>query len=117
MHLGLLRRHRTQQLTTIRKALSAMPDMPTAILGDFNEWSMRGGMEPLTPAFRVHAPGRSFHASRPVAALDRVALNAALHLRDAGVIDSHLARAASDHLPIWADVRAESEPLPFAAAG
>ncbi len=105
VHLGLLRRHRLHQLTAIRTLLAGRPAMPTAILGDFNEWSPRRGTGPLTDAFAVHAPGRSFHAARPVAALDRVALDHGLELCDAGVIETPLARRASDHLPVWADIR------------
>jgi len=60
---------------------------------------------PLADAFRVHAPGRSFPAARPIARLDRIALSEGWHLGDAGVHVSPLARLASDHLPVWADVR------------
>ena len=42
------------------------------MLGDYNEWSQRRGLEPLGD-FAVHAPGRTFHAARPIAALDRIA--------------------------------------------
>lgn len=104
VHLGLLRLWRQKQLHAIRRLLDELPAMPTAILGDFNEWSPTRGMEPLGAAFAVHAPGRSFHARRPLAALDRVALDGALRLDDAGVVDTGLSRRASDHLPIWADV-------------
>lgn len=113
VHLGLIRRYRLMQFAAIRAALSHRRALPTAILGDFNEWSTHGGVGPLADAYRVHAPGRSFHANRPVAALDRVALGEGLHLRDAGVVDIPLARLASDHLPIWADVRLD----PPATAG
>jgi len=110
VHLGLLRPYRLRQMRAIRIAIAARTSMPTAILGDFNEWSPDRGMEPLTDAFRVHAPGRSFHASRPIAALDRVALSRELLLDDAGVVETPLARRASDHLPIWAEVAAETVP-------
>jgi len=52
----------------------------------------------------VHAPGHSFHAARPVAALDRIALSQGLQLEDAGVVETVLSRRASDHLPVWADI-------------
>lgn len=109
-HLGLARRHRQHQLRAIRAALAA-DDMPVAIAGDFNEWSETKGLAPLAGAFTVVAPGRSFHATLPLAALDRVAHSAALELRDAGVLATPMARSASDHLPVWADFR-----LPAAAA-
>ncbi|MCV2868564.1 endonuclease/exonuclease/phosphatase family protein [Defluviimonas sp. WL0002] len=103
-HLGLLRRYRLMQMAAIRAAVSARAVMPTAILGDFNEWSSRYGMTPLTDDFRVHAPGRSFPAARPIGRLDRIGLSEGWHLKQAGVHASTLARIASDHLPVWADV-------------
>lgn len=119
VHLGLMRRWRRLQLTAIREALAGHEEMPTVILGDFNEWSLAGGMEPLTDAFRVHAPGKSYPATQPMGRLDRVALGQGLHLLDAGVLDTPLARVASDHLPIWADVRvaAKAEPKTLQAPG
>lgn len=103
-HLGLMRQHRTAQLQAILTALSARPYRPTIILGDFNEWSNSRGMEPLENLFTVHRPGKSYHASRPVAALDRIALSRDLTLRDAGVEERGQARIASDHLPVWGDI-------------
>lgn len=104
VHLGLVRRYRLLQMAAIRAACAADGPRPTVILGDFNEWSRRGGVTPLTDAFRVHSPGRTYPALRPVAPLDRIALDRSLHLRDAGVWATPLSRLASDHLPIWADV-------------
>ncbi|MCR8725853.1 endonuclease/exonuclease/phosphatase family protein [Frigidibacter sp. ROC022] len=104
VHLGLIRRYRLKQLRAIRAALERRAPMQTVILGDFNEWSTDRGLEPLHDLFEVHAPGRSYHASRPVAALDRLALGQGVELRDAGVVETQLSRLASDHLPVWADV-------------
>ena len=102
-HLGLTRQMRRAQLDRIIKLLRDRDSMPTLILGDFNEWSPNRGLEPLRADFQVHAPGRSFHAARPVAALDRIAANRNFELYDAGVVESPKARRASDHLPIWAE--------------
>ncbi len=101
-HLGLIRRHRLRQLGAILKQVTE--DRPTVLIGDFNEWSTRRGMEPLEGRFEVHMPGLSFHARRRVASLDRIALSAGLALQHAGVEQGALARRASDHLPIWGDV-------------
>jgi endonuclease/exonuclease/phosphatase family metal-dependent hydrolase len=106
VHLGLTRAFRRKQLYEIVKAAApAKAEMPTVILGDMNEWRNDRGLEPFEPHFTVHAPGLSFHAARPVAALDRIALNRRLKLHDAGVHQSEAARIASDHLPVWADLR------------
>ena len=103
VHLGLMRRHRRAQIAALLETLARDP-RPTAILGDFNEWSPERGLESLRRHFRLHAPGRSYHAARPVAALDRIALSPEIALRGAGICQSPLARIASDHLPIWADI-------------
>ena len=105
VHLGLLRGSRRKQLTTVVQHLESLPPRPTVITGDFNEWSMTVGLGRLAKHFSLHAPGRSFHARRPVAALDRIAVNEAVTLATMGVFRDALAAVASDHLPIWADLR------------
>lgn len=105
VHLGLIRRYRMMQLAAIRAAISRRGAMPTVILGDFNEWSAQGGAETLGPGFRLHAGGPSFPAARPFGALDRVALGDGVHLLDAGIHAEAPARIASDHLPLWVDLR------------
>lgn len=104
VHLGLIRHYRLEQMTAILAALAPLPDLPCVIAGDFNEWSPARGMEPLKTHFTVHAPGLSFHAARPVAALDRFAISKEVHLKAAGVIGTKQANRASDHLPVWADI-------------
>jgi endonuclease/exonuclease/phosphatase family metal-dependent hydrolase len=100
-HLGLMRRHRVGQLRAIARALEGTTR--AVVAGDFNEWSPHKGLERLK-AFDIHAPGHSFHAARPIAALDRIAVSAGLDVRAAGVMQEGLARHASDHLPIWSDI-------------
>ena len=109
-HLGLRRQNRQAQLRTLCEA--TLDSAHTVIAGDFNEWSERTGLEPLADRFETHSPGRSFHARRPMAALDRFALSTGIELRDAGVEQGHLAKRASDHLPIWSDI---SVPLTVSA--
>ncbi len=104
VHLGLLRSSRRAQLAAIRSHLEALDPLPTVILGDFNEWSNTTGLEPLV-GFEVHSPGRSFHAARPMAALDRIAVDERLGLEDAGVVETRDTRVASDHLPVWGNFR------------
>lgn len=110
VHLGLLRKNRIRQITYIRDAIASRPKRPTVIMGDFNEWSGTKGLEGLSGDFNILAPGNSFHAARPVAKLDRFALSRDLRVRDAGVIDNNRARRASDHLPIWAELAASTDP-------
>ncbi|MDO6584479.1 metal-dependent hydrolase [Salipiger sp. 1_MG-2023] len=103
-HLGLMRRYRLLQMTKIRDYLRGCE--PTALIaGDFNEWSDVRGYEPWENVFTLCLPGRSYHARRPVAALDGLAHGAGLAVDAMGVETGHLARLASDHLPIWAQMR------------
>ena len=104
VHLGLLRSSRRAQLASIRSHLDALEPAPTVVLGDFNEWSDTTGLEPLV-GFDFHAPGRSYHAARPVAALDRIAVDESFRIRDAGVVENRETRIASDHLPVWGEFR------------
>jgi endonuclease/exonuclease/phosphatase family metal-dependent hydrolase len=103
VHLGLMRRNRHGQLRSIRKALEHCTH-PTAVLGDFNEWSPHAGLEEFQDHFHMVTPGKSFHASRPVAALDRVGLSPGIEIRTGGVIETQLSKVASDHLPVWVEI-------------
>ncbi|MCB1337318.1 MAG: endonuclease/exonuclease/phosphatase family protein [Maritimibacter sp.] len=103
VHLGLMRRHRHGQLRAVRAALADCPN-PTAVLGDFNEWSPHAGLEEFHGDFVMHAPGLSFHASRPVAALDRIGLSPGIGFHGGGVVETKLSKVASDHLPVWVEI-------------
>lgn len=98
-HLGLLRQSRQAQKATIREHLKTHVNRPTIIMGDFNEWSTSKGFDAL-PEFRVHAPGPTFHAARPVAALDRFVASKDVLYLGGDVVDTSVTRVASDHLPI-----------------
>jgi len=104
VHLGLMRRHRHGQLRAVCAALAQCTN-PTVVLGDFNEWSPHAGLEEFHGDFEMHAPGLSYHASRPMAALDRIGLSPGVGFRDGGVLETQLARVASDHLPVWAEIQ------------
>ncbi len=114
-HLGLTRYHRQGQLAAIRAAVN--PELrPTAIMGDFNEWSNRRGFDALNSDFTIHAPGKSFRSNLPMAALDRLALSRGMKLVDAGVVETPQSLKASDHLPIWGDVSIHGQlPAPIIA--
>lgn len=105
VHLGLLRGSRRRQLAAIRAVLDDAAPRPVVIAGDFNEWSRRRGLAALGPGLMVHAPGRSFHARRPVAALDRFAVGGGAAVGASGVRHDPVTALASDHLPVWADIR------------
>jgi endonuclease/exonuclease/phosphatase family metal-dependent hydrolase len=101
---GLRRRHQIRRILDELETCS--PDCSAVVLGDFNEWSPRGGSVRQFPSrWQVLAPGRSFPSRQPLAPLDRIALSREWHCEDHGVHHSALAAAASDHLPVWAEVR------------
>ena len=104
VHLGLARRHRRRQIRHLLAEIDALPACPTVIMGDFNEWSEDKGLEDMPGHFQVHAPGPSFHAARPVAALDRIAHCDGFHLARAGVDRAQGEIHGSDHLPVWAEL-------------
>lgn len=102
-HLGLRRADRRAQWARIADVMRAAAPAPVLAVGDFNEWRAKRGFEALT-GFEIHAPGATFPARAPLGRLDRIVAGPGLSVRRMGVFDSALARRASDHLPIWADV-------------
>ena len=103
VHLGLVRSSRRAQLTRIVSQTARIADGPMILVGDFNEWRDDRGMEALA-GFRVVIPGRTYPAPIPRLRLDRMALDRRIHLHRSGVFDGEVARGASDHLPIWAEI-------------
>ena len=98
-HLGLRRRDRRAQM---RALLAALPDR-AVVGGDWNEWSRDPAVLGIAPPWRMVVPGPSFHAARPVMALDRFAARG-LRLHGARVEGG---RRASDHLPVVVEVDQE----------
>lgn len=104
MHLDLSGLWRRRQAAAVLHAAQSGNDMPVVMMGDLNEWSAgRGCIGDFSRHFAFAPTGRSFHARRPVARLDRIMFSPALTLIACGVHDSATARTASDHLPVWAE--------------
>jgi endonuclease/exonuclease/phosphatase family metal-dependent hydrolase len=104
MHLDLSGLWRRRQAAAVISAADAGPPLPTVLMGDLNEWSAgRGCLADFARHYAFAPCGRSFHARRPVARLDRIMFNGGLVLHDCGVHESAASRRASDHLPIWAE--------------
>ncbi|MFC5736395.1 endonuclease/exonuclease/phosphatase family protein [Sinirhodobacter huangdaonensis] len=102
-HLGLRRTDRRAQWARIARELGREAPGPALAIGDFNEWSTKRGFEALT-GLDIHAPGATYPSRAPLGRLDRLVTTPGLRVLRMGVFDSPLARRASDHLPIWADV-------------
>ena len=103
VHLGLARSSRRAQLARLMAKAARLSSNAVMMMGDFNEWRGDRGLESLE-MLRVIAPGPSYPAPMPRLRLDRIAVSHAVEVRATGVEDSPLARQASDHLPIWAEI-------------
>lgn len=110
MHLdlsGLWRRRQAQAILAHLDERDGEP--PTVLMGDLNEWSTSGGCLRDFAAGHAFAPcGRSFHARRPIASLDRIMVTRDLEIVESGAHRTPTARRASDHLPIWAALKPAS---------
>ncbi|WP_312528345.1 endonuclease/exonuclease/phosphatase family protein [Paracoccus sp. (in: a-proteobacteria)] len=104
VHLGLMRSSRRAQLARIVAQAARIGESELILTGDFNEWRDRRGLEALEP-LHIVAPGPSWPAPFPRLRYDRLAISQGIRLEKSGVFSSPMARIASDHLPIWADLR------------
>jgi endonuclease/exonuclease/phosphatase family metal-dependent hydrolase len=102
-HLGLSRRERRSQVVRLREIIAADLSSPLLLLGDFNEWLWprlcQQEIFALLGAWTGHA---SFPARLPLFALDRICCRPAGLLGRSRAV--HEARAASDHLPVLAEL-------------
>lgn len=107
MHLDLSGLWRRRQAGAILAHVAAREgDPPTILMGDLNEWSISGGcLRDFAADHKFAECGRSFHARRPIAQLDRIMVSADLDVVACGAHRSPAARTASDHLPIWAELK------------
>ncbi|APR55059.1 endonuclease [Sphingomonas koreensis] len=106
MHLDLSGLWRRRQAHAILTHLGTSErEMPTVMMGDLNDWTARSGcLRDFGRDFAFAETGRSFHARRPVARLDRIMVSSGLSVADCGVHESPASRTASDHLPVWASL-------------
>ena len=109
LHLGLSQRLRRRQLRRFlesRPFADCHPRTPILLAGDFNDvWGTLGESFLVPKGFRgVERPIRTFPALAPLRALDSVYVRGDTSLRDVRRSDLALARWASDHRPLIADV-------------
>ena len=104
-HLGLRPGERREQVRRIVSAVECDSPHPTLLMGDLNEWYLWGRpLRWLHAHFReVPAAPRTFPARRPLFALDRIWVSPRVPAPVASPCDA-AARAASDHLPLLAEV-------------
>ncbi len=102
-HLGLLPRSRAAQARAIIDKVATLPDRPTILMGDLNEWWRNAAVfRTLQERFSLNAPQPSFPSRFPFLPYDRIMSCHKGLLQDVTPHDSPLARRASDHLPIKA---------------
>jgi endonuclease/exonuclease/phosphatase family metal-dependent hydrolase len=105
-HLGLRPGERREQVRRIVAAVERDSPHPTLLMGDLNEWFLWGRpLRWLHSHFREIPPAPpTFPARRPVFALDRIWVSPTGSVRRLARHASTLARMASDHLPLVADI-------------
>jgi len=109
-HLGLAERERHWQAEFLLQhpAFHAGADLPSLIVGDFNDWRNTLAHGPFAKhdfqqATRPLLKFRSFPAFMPTLALDKAFYRGGIDVHDVRLVRSRLAYWASDHLPLTID--------------
>ncbi|MDR3639530.1 MAG: endonuclease/exonuclease/phosphatase family protein [Isosphaeraceae bacterium] len=115
-HLGLGEHERHWQVRHLlgHADFGTSADLPTLIIGDSNDWRNTLAHGPFAHHgfHHVTAPRehfRTFPAYYPIVSLDKAFARGPIRLVRARVVHSHLARRASDHLPLVLDFRLADE--------
>jgi endonuclease/exonuclease/phosphatase family metal-dependent hydrolase len=104
-HLGLTWRERRRQAQLIATLAGDRPERPMVLLADFNEWLPWGfALHRMNRCFKPTPAPRTFPAHRPMFRLDRAWVRPREALREMWAHDTSLAREASDHLPVVAQL-------------
>jgi endonuclease/exonuclease/phosphatase family metal-dependent hydrolase len=104
-HLGLRPAERRAQIQQLLGVLEAQTPFPTVLMGDVNEWFLWGRpLRWLHAHFEKTPATATFPANAPFFALDRIWVEPRSLLRRTWVHSSALARSASDHLPLLAEI-------------
>ena len=86
------------------------------VAGDLNDWGFRlattiqrlDGLRVARSEVGPRAGPRTFPSRHPVAALDKILVRAPVEVSHVGVARDPRTWRASDHLPLWADLRLPS---------
>lgn len=113
VHFGLERAERRSQAKRLLAGVKAV-DLPTIVMGDVNEWWPNGAVGSLNRRFGAALAPRTFPSRWPLLRLDRIWVWPPAGLQRYSVYTSPLARMASDHLPVRAEVDWEESHLPKA---
>jgi endonuclease/exonuclease/phosphatase family metal-dependent hydrolase len=113
-HLGVSLRERRRQvpplMELIETVLESRPD-GLVLLGDLNEWRRSGGtLTPVAELLRPLPALATFPSWRPILPLDRIFVAGRIRAHSAEAPRSRLARIASDHLPVRAEIEWAGRP-------
>ncbi len=103
-HLDLSGLRRRDQIRSLLGFCSACDrNLPTVIMGDFNQWGRQtGAMREFAQGWHIVTPGRSYPSRQPVATLDRIVASTHWNVVSWDVHHTALSTVASDHLPVKA---------------
>jgi endonuclease/exonuclease/phosphatase family metal-dependent hydrolase len=114
-HLGLSRRERLNQVASLLGPVwlgSPYCRSPRILVGDFNAVPrsaayrlLAGRMKDAYADLAPRKPSPTFPARLPLLRIDHVFLEDTIEVLNVGVCRTGLARTASDHLPLIADIR------------
>jgi endonuclease/exonuclease/phosphatase family metal-dependent hydrolase len=105
-HLGLRAAERRMQVGQLLAAFDTR-DMPVILTGDLNEWFLWGrSLRRLVAHFQRTPAPLTFPSRFPIFALDRIWVRPVQRLVRVSVHRTPAARAASDHLPLVAQIDA-----------
>ena len=103
-HLRLRIGERLRQLRVIRQLLEAREMPPVVVMGDFNAWGPERAVLYRMGAGMIRGAPATFPARFPLITLDRIWTRPRRVLRRIRAHRSPLARDASDHLPVVAEL-------------
>ena len=104
-HLGLRIHERRFQVRQILEYLDSVRNTVVVVLGDFNDWLPgRSVVHVLDRRLGRQTRPRSFPSRWPVVALDRIWVQPRKMVRRVSTHQSAIARLASDHLPVVAEI-------------
>jgi endonuclease/exonuclease/phosphatase family metal-dependent hydrolase len=103
-HLDLSGLRRRDQIRSLLGFCDACDrNLPTVIMGDFNQWGRQtGAMREFAQGWHIVTPGRSYPSRQPVATLDRIVASTHWNVVSSDVHHTALSTVASDHLPVKA---------------
>ena len=104
-HLGLGIAERCFQINKLLRIIGTQNAAVSVLLGDFNEWLLWGrSMRALQRVFTQSSSPATFPAWMPLLKLDRIWVKPIDTLSALSIYKTPLSKAASDHLPLIADI-------------